>query len=151
MRIGRVLRRVWIAMLDWLDGLLTSGYWVELDARDTSVTMSGALWRQLRRHYGRDLQGRKVLTVQVGDEYCFMLVHVEELPQRDTALAEVQRNDKYGTKGWESLTPMVGRILTDYGVDFVKYPIAWLSVRKERKLDGKLTFWRMVKRVVNSD
>jgi hypothetical protein len=58
----------------------------------------------------------KVMMFWEPESECYGFVVSPKL-SKETQLADVQYNTKYGTVGFESLVPTVARVLYDYGID----------------------------------
>ena len=118
--------------------LLRKGYYVTLDMRDSSVSFSKGLYARLEPEImvsaelttsplrgtppkqgsgGELIEARgKVMMFWEPESECYGFVVSPKL-SKETQLADVQYNTKYGTVGFESLVPTVARVLYDYGID----------------------------------
>ncbi len=111
---------------------LRKGYYVTLDMRDSSVSFSKGLYARLEpeimvsaeckmrnaesvESMGVDARG-KVMMFWEPESECYGFVVSPKL-SKETQLADVQFNTKYGTVGFETLVPTVARVLYDYGID----------------------------------
>lgn len=130
---------------------LRQGFYVTMDMRDSSVSFSRKLYARLEpeimvnvelssiegenRAYV-DTRG-KVMMFWEPESECYGFVVSPKL-SKETQLADVQFNTKYGTVGFESLIPTVARVLYDYGIvaDRVK-----LSVTEQKS--GEMVWYRI--------
>lgn len=94
----------------WLDSLR---YYVILDPKDNSVTLSKALFKHMKKNAKGEGANVFVFKIKHNDNYAFMVNPNLEQP---TQLCEIQYNDKYKCIGFETLCPSVGKILYDYGM-----------------------------------
>lgn len=94
----------------WWDSLR---YYVILDPKDNSVTLSKALFKHMKKNAKGESANVFVFKIKHNDNYAFMVNPNLEQP---TQLCEIQYNDKYKCIGFETLCPSVGKILYDYGM-----------------------------------
>jgi hypothetical protein len=88
------------------------GFFVILDARDNSVTLSEKLYRHM------DVESKdaaKVIVFRMSDSGLYSFVLNPQLDE-PTQLCDIQYNSKHKTIGFETLCPTVGRIFYDYGI-----------------------------------
>lgn len=139
-----MMRKVFERIKRWW--LLRKGYYVTLDMRDSSVSFSKGLYARLEpeimvsaeltsqlHETPSPLQGTppisqsetrgelidargKVMMFWEPESECYGFVVSPKL-SKETQLADVQYNTKYGTVGFETLVPTVARVLYDYGID----------------------------------
>lgn len=110
---------------------------VILDAADSSVTLSRALFNHIKKTHG-DIEGEPkvfVFYVPVARAYGFSL----SVPKEPTQLATIQYNSKYKCVGFETLNPTVARILYDYRVKEFNKPCK-LTVTPEKTSTGRLFY-----------
>lgn len=88
-------------------------YYVILDPKDNSVTLSKALFKHMKKNAKGEGANVFVFKIKNTDNYGFMVNPKIEQP---TQLCEIQYNDKYKCIGFETLCPSVGKILYDYGL-----------------------------------
>lgn len=88
---------------------------VILDPNDSSVTLSRALFRHIKKESdAHDLQP-KVFVFYIPETKCYGFTINPNLDQT-TQLADIQYNTKHRCIGFETLNPTVARILFDYNV-----------------------------------
>ena len=87
---------------------------VILDSADSSITLSRALVREIRRSEAADADSIFVFRTSAPDRcYAFMPDPPIDQP---TQLSTLQYNTRYKCVGFETLCPTAARILYDYGV-----------------------------------
>lgn len=86
---------------------------VILDAADSSITLSRALVRVIRRSEAADADSIFVFRTAPDKRYAFMPDPPIDQP---TQLSTLQYNTRYRCVGFETLCPTAARILYDYGV-----------------------------------
>ena len=79
----------------------------------------------------------KVMMFWEPESECYGFVVSPKL-SKETQLADVQFNTKYGTVGFESLVPTVARVLYDYGIDADRVK---LSVTEQ--MSGDMKWYRI--------
>lgn len=120
-------------VINWFRSLR---YYVLVDPKDNSVTLSKYLFRHILNN-ATDCGNTNVFMFAIPDcdTYGFMYDHGIEQP---TQLCDIQYNDKYKCIGFETLCPSVGAILYQYGLPAdcrIK-----LSVSVKRNVLGKIYY-----------
>lgn len=124
-------------MIKFLRNIFTKLNWyVVIDGRDNSVTISRKVWLHLKKNVSKDCDEARVFVFKTSlNEFAFMVNHNIE---QDTQLCTVQYNEHFKTIGFESLCPSVNRICYEYGLPYEK-PIK-LPVRIEKTPDGRFYY-----------
>lgn len=117
--------------------------YVDLDPKDTSVTLS----KKLFTHMGvMKQQEAKVIVIKIGNTVGGPIYAIELNPpipeeHKETPMADIQFNTKYHTAGFESLMPTVSRIFYDYNLPATS-PVRLRVV--PQKLPGNRTCYLMI-------
>lgn len=110
---------------------------VLMDARDSSVTFSGSLFKRLQLLYGEADEPRVfVFYIPSSRCYGFMVNPAIDTP---TQMGCVQYNSKHRCIGFESLNPTVARMFYEYGVSDFQRPCK-LSVSRQTTKARQLYF-----------
>ncbi len=93
---------------------IISGYSVKLDPTDSSITISRRLLQHIaRNHPSVDDQPQRLIVVHAGNTFAFV-VNPQGLTPEQTALADLQYNDRHRCFGFETLVPTVSCMLYRY-------------------------------------
>ena len=98
-----------ISKIKWM--LTKHKYFVIMDAKDNSVTLSKAVFKELG---GENMKCDRVIVTRSQLGYVFTNEH--KMSDKDTVLCAIQLNQKHNCIGFETLCPTVNRIFYDYGL-----------------------------------
>lgn len=111
----KLLVTFFIQLLKWMHIYNADrfNFFVILDPRDNSITLSGQLFKHLKANAKDKCSEVFVFYIPQNDTFGFTQDYCIE---KETQLCKIQYNDKYKCVGFESLCPSVGYILNHYNL-----------------------------------
>lgn len=134
----KMVAKIKIAFYRWVDA---HTYRVLIDGNDNSVSLSKGMVKAVGI-YDKDIEGALIVRLCDTGEYAIIFkIKDDPLYSDIPRVSNIQYNCKYKSIGFESLTPMVTRILNDYGL-----PILSKQSFSVKHIKNKIDYWVICKR-----
>lgn len=132
-RLLKIVAKIKIAFYRWVDA---HTYRVLIDGNDNSVSLSKGMVKAVGI-YDKDIEGALIVRLCDTGEYAIVFKVKDDPKYSDIPrVSNIQYNCKYKSIGFESLTPMVNRILNDYGL-----PILSKQSFAVKHIKNKIDYW----------
>ena len=129
----KIVAKIKIAFYRWVDA---HTYRVLIDGNDNSVSLSKGMVKAVGI-YDKDIEGALIVRLCDTGEYAIVFKVKDDPKYSDIPrVSNIQYNCKYKSIGFESLTPMVNRILNDYGL-----PILSKQSFAVKHIKNKIDYW----------
>ena len=129
----KIVAKIKIAFYRWVDAHTCR---VLIDGNDNSVSRSKGMVNAVGV-YDKDIEGALIVRLCDTGEYAIVFKVKDDPKYSDIPrVSNIQYNCKYKSIGFESLTPMVTRILNDYGL-----PILSKQSFAVKHVKNKIDYW----------
>ena len=130
-RLLKIVAKIKIAFYRWVDSHTCR---VLIDGNDNSVSLSKGMVKAVGI-YDKDIEGALIVRLCDTGEYAIVFkVKDDPLYNEIPRVSNIQYNCKYKSIGFESLTPMVNRILNDYELPILSKQ-SFVVKRKRNNID----------------
>ena len=130
-RLLKIVAKIKIAFYRWVDAHTCR---VLIDGNDNSVSLSKGMVKAVGI-YDKDIEGALIVRLCDTGEYAIVFkVKDDPLYNEIPRVSNIQYNCKYKSIGFESLTPMVNRILNDYELPILSKQ-SFVVKRKRNNID----------------
>lgn len=137
-RLLKIVAKIKIAFYRWVDAHTCR---VLIDGNDNSVSLSKGMVKAVGI-YDKDIEGALIVRLCDSGDYAIVFkVKDDPLYSDIPRVSNIQYNCKYKSIGFESLTPMVNRILNDYGL-----PILSKQSFAVKHIKNNIDYWVICKR-----
>ena len=137
-RLLKIVAKIKIAFYRWVDSHTCR---VLIDGNDNSVSLSKGMVKAVGI-YDKDIEGALIVRLCDTGEYAIVFKVKDDSKCSDIPrVSNIQYNCKYKGIGFESLTPMVTRILNDYGL-----PILSKQSFAVKHVKNKIDYWVLCKK-----